>query len=95
MKDNTQEPKWYTMAELMKMKFPEKVRHNKALNTIEVDLYGEGEPPYEIDLDTCRDHVELVDWIRHIAGVNGCTADMIWQAIELWGKITGLSVYGH
>ena len=87
---------WTSFAELRKKeRRPATVRHNKENNTIELDLYGEGEPPYEIDLDRCRDHVELVDWVRHIAEKRDCTALMICDVIELWGKITGLPVYGH
>ena len=85
---------WKTMADIMRTEYVSKVRHNPENNTLELDIYDVG-APYELDLDQCRDHVELVDWIRHLAKRPDCGADVIYDVIMLWGKITGLSVYGR
>ena len=69
-----------------------KVRHLRGRKVIRLHVYPHGDA-YEIDLDTCRDHQELVGWLRHLAEKAWITGDLLADFMDAWSSATGKPVH--
>jgi len=68
------------------------VKHNADLGTLELYVYGQSF--YEIDLDQCADHRQLVGWLRHLSVKAWATTDLLIDIMDAWSKATGKQVHG-
>lgn len=72
---------------------PRIARYNKSTDCIELAVYMGG-GTYEIAMDRCKTHEELVKWICHISEKNWFNNAVCRDMIEVWGALTKNEIYG-
>ena len=72
---------------------PRTVIYNEDTDCLELVVYMGG-GVYEIPMDRCKTHEELVEWICHLSGKNWFNNAVCRDMIEVWGALTKNEIYG-
>ena len=68
-------------------------RYNKSTDCIELAVYMGG-GTYEIAMDRCRTHEDLVKWVCHLSEKSWFSNSVCRDMIEVWGALTKNEIYG-
>lgn len=63
-------------------------RHNEAANALEIPMWG-GDQWYQIPLEDCRNHRQLLATLRHLSEKTWFTVNHLSPLLHTWQKATG------